>query len=109
MSKIRIFRLRANNNGYRTLNVKERGGYRTYERYRASVVDCEQTPFRVPEDWYVPGTGIQVNEATIFDYLNQVFDCMMKKFTSNDTDKQINRVIKSQLELKKELGQLTKR
>ena len=109
MSKIRIFRLRANNNGYRTLNVKERGGYRTFESYRASVLDCNQTSFRVPETWYDPSTGLKENWATIFDYLNQVFDCMMKKFTSNDTDKQINRVIKSQLELKKELGQLTKR
>ena len=89
------------------MNLKERGGYQGFKSYRKSTLDCEQTSFRIPETWYEPYPGIKVNWATIFDYLNQVFDCMMKKFTS--TELQIKRLVTDQLELRKKLGQLTKR
>ena len=87
--------------------LNERGGYQGFESYRDSTLDCNQTSFRVPETWYEPIGGIKENWATIFDYLNQVFDCMMKKFTS--TELQIKRLVTDQLELREKLGQLTKR
>ena len=90
-------------NGYRALNVKEHGGYRTFEQHRTSVLDCKQTSFRVPA-----GTGINSGSWEVFfDFLNQFFDCMMKKFTS--TQSQIKRLLTDQLELRKTLNLLTKR
>ena len=68
-------------NGYRALNVKEHGGYRTFEQHRTSVLDCKQTSFRVPA---VMRSGNWKSDSweVFFDYLNQFFDCTMKKFTS---------------------------
>ena len=91
--------LRANNK-YR---MKSQSGYRNLNVNAASTNDCKQTYFGEPAC-----TALKVGKWEVFyDYLNQFFDCMMKKFTS--TQSQIKRLVTDQLQLRKDVSLLTKR
>ena len=91
--------LRANNK-YR---MKSQSGYRNLNVNAASIHDCKQTSFGEPAL-----TALRVGKWEVFyNYLNQFFDCMMKKFTS--TQLQLKRLLTDQLQLRKKINLLTRR